>query len=420
MTNIPLLTVHSISCHDLQKPAGPLQTGIGFLDHMLDQINSHAQMGISLVLEGDFHNKNRHASHDPVKFLSLVGKTVGTALLPYVTNHKQQQQQQQQQQPVVVVITSFSCPLDEALVECQLSCVAPEQAGCEYIHFTPLGKYSRTHLGQLNVAQLDVFWEALAQAAQLKLVFTKVRGDNAHHIIESSFKAFSRALRNSIDATDLYTAESRNAQASIALQRQASLQRSTKETSIAVELQLDGGRPAGSQISTGLPTLDRFWTRVADAAQLTLNIAATGDLWIDEHHTAEDVAIAVGQCFDQALGSKAGLNRMWSCSTSDDLLQVIMDLSNRPCLVHNLHWETEFVDPAGDLSCEMMEHVLESWVVNARWTVHIVQNNPTSSRRRAVTVDDLAMALGTAVRYCCSVDVRRAGATASSKGTLSV
>ncbi len=359
MMMTPLPTVHSLSCHDLQKPAGPLQTGIGFLDHMLDQINSHAQVGISLVLEGNVEDKNRHASLDPVTFLSFVGKTVGTALLPLLND-------KQQQLPV-----TFSCPLDEALVECKLS-FSPEHAGCEYLHFTPLGKYARTHLGQLNVSQLPVFWETLAQAAQLQLIFTKVRGDNAHHIIESSFKAFSRALRNFIDAKDLYTAEGANAQASTALQRQASLQRSTKETSIAVALQLDGGS-AGTKIATGLPTLDRFWTRVAEAAQLSLKIEAAGDLWIDEHHTAEDVAIAVGQCFDQALGSKAGLNRMWSCST--DGLQVIMDLSNRPCLVQNLHWDTEFVDPAaGDLSCEMMEHVLESWVVNARWTVHIVQS----------------------------------------------
>ncbi len=384
---------------------------------MLDQINSHAQMGISLVFEGNVEDKNRHASHDPATFLSYVGDKVGKTLLPYVTTNNKNNKNKNNPQPPPFIVT-FSCPLDEALVECQLS-FSTKQAGCEYRHFTPLGKYplptGRTHLGHLNVACLPVFWEALAQAAQLKLVFTKVRGDNAHHIIESSFKAFSRALRNSIDIVDLYTEQSPNAQASVALQRQASLQRSTKETSIAVQLYLDGGRTS-TKISTGIPTLDRFWTRVADAAQMTLQIEAKGDLWIDEHHTAEDVAIAVGQCFDQALGSKAGLNRMWSCSTNSGDLQVIMDLSNRPCFVHNLHWETEFVDPSGDLSCEMMEHVLESWVVNARWTVHIVQNNPSP----AVTVDDLALALGTAVRYCCSVDVRRAGATASSKGTLSV
>lgn len=398
--------IQSIACHDLQKPAGPLNTGIGFLDHMLDQINSHAQMGIHLVLSGE--DKNRHAQVDARALLSLIGTTVGQAMRPWLPLSENK-------------TVTFSCPLDEALVECQLlsndnNDNNKQQAACEYHHFTPLGKYppqiGRTHLGQLNVSALDAFWNALAEATQLKIVLIKHRGDNAHHIIESSFKAFSRALRNYIDTDDLYGNNSPNAQASIALQRHASLQRSTKETSIQVDLQLDGG--AGeTHVATGIPTLDRFWTQFAHAAEMTLRIQADGDLWIDEHHTAEDVAIAVGQCFDQALGSKAGLNRMWSVQKSG--LQVTMDLSNRPCFVHDLDWGmTEFVGEG--LSCEMMEHVLESWIVNARWTVHVQQERGGSS----CSIDDLAQALGTAVRYCASVDVRRAGATASSKGTLSV
>jgi imidazoleglycerol-phosphate dehydratase len=66
-----------------------------------------------------------------------------------------------------------------------------------------------------------------------------------------------------------------------------------------------------TSVETGIPVLDELFTVLAQHANLTLNILCTGDLWVDDHHTAEDVSIAVGQCLTQALGTKAGLNRMW-------------------------------------------------------------------------------------------------------------
>jgi imidazoleglycerol-phosphate dehydratase len=162
---------------------------------------------------------------------------------------------------------------------------------------------------------------------------------------------------------------------------------------------------------------------------------------VDDHHTAEDVSIAVGQCLTQALGTKAGLNRMWlaTAQQGETEVEVTMDLSNRPYMGHNLH-ETlgrqEYVveeeettngsssstsSSGSKLSCEMLEHVLDSLVMNGRMTVHIVET-PKAGNGSSVkdTVMCTAKAFGQALRVCAMVDKRRAGQTASSKGTLSV
>ena len=158
---------------------------------------------------------------------------------------------------------------------------------------------------------------------------------------------------------------------------------------------------------------------MAEEADMSLKMDCQGDLWIDDHHTSEDVSIALGQVLTQAFGTKAGLNRMWCAEgrEGDAVVEVVMDLSNRPDLNHDLSLgEEEYVD--GSLTSEMLAHVLESLVVNARMTVHIVQ------LRKGKTVLETAVAtfiaFGRALRLCAAVDPRRAGKTASSKGTLSV
>ena len=97
-----------------------------------------------------------------------------------------------------------------------------------------------------------------------------------------------------------------------------------------------------------------------------------------------------------------------------------MDLSNRPCLTHNLSLDHRPQEMVGDLSVEMLDHVLDSVVVNGRMTVHIVEVKSSSSSNLLDTVTATARALGQALKYCAMMDGRRAGATASSKGTLSV
>ena len=458
-----------VLCEDLTKPQGLIRTGVGFLDHMIDQLNSHAQIGIALTVVGDDltsssssssnnnnnstatsppddnnggearnHHHNRYASYDQARLLRLVGSTLGLEIKKLLARRIIT--------PTAEELSSssrFCCPLDESLVVCQLTTTHDRASGglLQSYNLSPYGKYSRQFIGKLETVHLATFWQSFAQQSGLQIALTKVRGNNAHHIVEASFKAFSRALRNLLDGVDtvehcatendsreesrrsnLYGPLSDNWRASVLLQRKGHIERKTKETSISVSLQLDGGA-VGSKVLTGIQSLDEFWITLAKEAQCSLQLSCHGDLWIDEHHTAEDVAIAVGQVVNEALGTKAGLNRMWSCQAScgSSTVEATMDLSNRPELHHNLFATISGGEEmVGDLPLEMMEHVLESFVVNARMTVHLVERLASEDHHPMDTVQAVAQALGRAFFYCASVDLRRAGGTASSKGTLSV
>eukprot|EP00523_Entomoneis_sp_CCMP467_P000304 CAMPEP_0168744804 /NCGR_PEP_ID=MMETSP0724-20121128/14282_1 /TAXON_ID=265536 /ORGANISM="Amphiprora sp., Strain CCMP467" /LENGTH=487 /DNA_ID=CAMNT_0008792479 /DNA_START=9 /DNA_END=1472 /DNA_ORIENTATION=- len=449
---------------DLVKPTKPILTGVGFLDHMLDQLNSHAQIGVSLSITetGDettttttapsaeialHHNRNRLAAdRSQAQIFAQVATTLGTQLHGIM----------EEKNVLPGASSFFGCPLDEALVLVTLErCCNDDspQAGelthynlQPYGHFPPQG---RTHLGQMELQPLqDSFWQNVARHAQLKIAFYKIRGENAHHIVEAAFKAFSRSLRNLIDGINttasgdddshskmaqLYGPSSANVQASVALERRSAVSRKTRETNIDTTLLLDNGT-AGTQVSMGLKGMDDFWTLVSQEARVSLQVSCHGDLWIDEHHTSEDVAIALGQVWNQALGTKAGLNRMWCWTVTQGTahVRVILDLSNRPMLTHNLPLRQHGKEHLEDVPVEMLEHVLDSFVVNARMTLHVVvqdsQNYSDSDGADGATgnatLEDawkgMAIALGRAMRYAILVDQRRAGATASSKGTLSV
>jgi imidazoleglycerol-phosphate dehydratase len=431
-------------------------TGIGFLDHMLDQLHSHAQLRVHL----------RHAvlpteGADPdaiPQYVAAIGTVVGTALnafLRVASNNRRSSTSASNKYRS----STFACPLDEALVVCVFQRKTSRvqkgdttNAGILQAYtLAPYGIYPRTtgrvKIGTLPTTTLESFWCHLAQAMpDVSLELYKIRGHNAHHIVESSFKSFSRALRNWIDGIDaassdldtsalraMYGPDSDNFAQSLALQRAALIERSTKETSIRIALKLDGGA-AGISIQTGVQTLDAFLSEFAAQARLSLHVTCNGDLWIDEHHTAEDVAISIGQALHEALGTKAGLNRMWYASLpvcndiNDDFkIAVTMDLSNRPCFVQNIS-ALEEREMMGDLSCEMFEHVLDSIVTNARMTVHIVEEgragrvpfDEENDPYRLPVLMATARALGQALHMCALVDGRRAGKTASSKGTLSV
>ena len=534
-------------------PPSVMATGIGYLDHMIDQFYSHAQIGVSVQVLDDetatttdttatdtatdttdttaveYINRHAHTTttttttssttttnttdHHQSELLAVVGTHIGRELrrLWIDTSRRrrcrQDNQNEEEEEEIDATNTTtsstFACPLDEALTICIIE-ASTITTSTEHHHPSPLnnddtatttgdddgalvtytlppyGHYpvptGRTQIGALRTAAIVSFWNHLARASGFTLSLTKIRGHNAHHIVESSFKAFARALRNLLDGVDTtamvlpvvpknisnnstateialnhrYGRDSPNDQASRALQRSASIQRNTKETSIRTQLDFDGGI-RGIHIDTGIETLNQFLTTFATYASLSLHVTCTGDLHIDEHHTAEDVAISIGQVLNEALGDKAGLNRMWSCpettttTTGPDATRVlvVMDLSNRPCLTHNLSSSPvlEHLEMIGDLSCEMFEHVLESIVVNARMTVHIVLEHAAAATTpvAAVTnhhhhhdekdlsssaatdlVQALARGLGQSLKYCAVLDGRRAGATASSKGTLSV
>jgi imidazoleglycerol-phosphate dehydratase len=212
--------------------------------------------------------------------------------------------------------------------------------------------------------------------------------------------------------------------AGLELCREGKLERSTKETSILVHVLMNGLAIGDDsiQVDTGIKTMDDFVALLAKEAKMSVEAKCNGDLYVDDHHTSEDVSIALGQVLNTAFGTKAGLNRMW-CATGnygDAEVEVTMDLSNRPCITHNLSLSSNPNDEeyAGDLSIEMLDHVLESLVMNSKSTVHIVENK--AGKTVLETAMATAIAYGAALRMCAAVDPRRAGKTASSKGTLSV
>lgn len=139
--------------------------------------------------------------------------------------------------------------------------------------------------------------------------------------------------------------------------RRASVQRETSETQIKVELDLDSGK--GSVINTGLGFFDHMLDQIARHAGIGLNIEVKGDLEVDEHHTIEDTALALGEAFHAALGSKRGVERYGYALPMDDCMaQVLIDFGGRPWLV----WETAFKrEMVGDMPTEMFMHFFKSF-----------------------------------------------------------
>jgi imidazoleglycerol-phosphate dehydratase len=151
----------------------------------------------------------------------------------------------------------------------------------------------------------------------------------------------------------------------------ASRQRSTKETSIAISIDLDGsGR---TLVSTGLPFYDHMLDQLGKHGGFDLTIEATGDLHIDSHHTVEDVAIALGEAFREALGDKAGVRRFASgrFPLDEALVDVALDLSGRPFVV----WEVPMPEvlPLGSppFDPQLAEHAVSSFATAAAITLHV-------------------------------------------------
>jgi imidazoleglycerol-phosphate dehydratase len=154
--------------------------------------------------------------------------------------------------------------------------------------------------------------------------------------------------------------------------RSASKERSTKETTISVRLDLDG--PTGSvQATTGLPFFDHMLDQLGRPGGFDLAVEATGDLEVDGHHTVEDVALAVGECFGAALGDKAGIRRFASglFPLDEALVEVALDLSGRPFCAFDVPFGE--VLPLGDppFNPEMAEHFWQSFATAAGVTLHV-------------------------------------------------
>ena len=194
--------------------------------------------------------------------------------------------------------------------------------------------------------------------------------------------------------------------------RTAELSRETKETQIQIRLDLDGtGR---HEISTGVGFLDHMLTHLAVHGLFDLSVQAKGDLQVDAHHTVEDVALTLGQAYDQALGDRKGILRMGDCFAPMDeaLAHVAVDLSGRPYAVIQAQWQTPYV---GKIPTTLFPHFFESFAVTARCNLHARVLYGRDDHHQA---EALFKAWARALDIATKIDPRRVGSIPSTKGTL--
>jgi imidazoleglycerol phosphate dehydratase HisB len=177
--------------------------------------------------------------------------------------------------------------------------------------------------------------------------------------------------------------------------RSAEVVRKTSETDVTLALTLDGGGHA--EIATGVGFLDHMLTSLARHARLDLTLKCEGDLEIDDHHTVEDCALALGQALDRALGERRGIARFgWAYAPLDEALaRAVVDLSGRPCAVIELGLTREML---GDVACENLAHFLASLATSARMALHVdVLRGSNDHHRAEAAFKALALALRQAV-----------------------
>ncbi|HWC73076.1 MAG TPA: imidazoleglycerol-phosphate dehydratase HisB [Gemmatimonadales bacterium] len=192
--------------------------------------------------------------------------------------------------------------------------------------------------------------------------------------------------------------------------RTATVARTTRETSIRLALDLDG--TGTTAIKTGIGFLDHLLDALGRHARFDLKLTCEGDLQIDDHHTAEDCGLALGEAIDRALGERRGVNRFgWALAPLDEALaRAAVDLSGRPFADIDLALEREAV---GALACETIPHILQSLATAARITLHVdVLKGKNDHHRAEAAFKATALALRQAVAPSGFDDVP------STKGTL--
>ncbi len=194
--------------------------------------------------------------------------------------------------------------------------------------------------------------------------------------------------------------------------RVATRKRETKETSVLVDMLVDGSGSA--EVSTGLPFFDHMLDQLARHGGFDLKVLATGDLDVDGHHTIEDVGITLGECFAEALGDKAGVARFASglFPLDEALIEIAVDLSGRPFAV----WDVPFgeVLPLGDppFNPEMAGHFWHSFATSSAITLHVrKQTGENTHHVIEAAFKGVARCLRAAVRV-------EGGGVPSTKGTL--
>ncbi len=194
--------------------------------------------------------------------------------------------------------------------------------------------------------------------------------------------------------------------------RSASIARKTAETEIAVSLSLDG--TGQSTLSSGVGFLDHMLTLLARHALFDITVSCKGDLEVDQHHSVEDIGIALGQAFKQALGDKKGIRRYADCHLPMDetLTRVAVDVSGRPFLV----FKTEFTrEKIGDFDTELVREWFQAFAINAGITLHVETLYGINAHHIA---ESCFKGLARALRDAVAIDPREAGRIPSTKGAL--
>jgi len=410
---------------------------------MLDQLQSHGLLVVSCVVSvdgspclpgvdyagGSLTRRPRDSA-----IFDAVGEGLGVALRKALR--------------VGGVEASFAAPLDEALVEVRLAGERGDASAdfdCDLAPYGDVPRGGRLWIGCYRTSLTPTFWRGVRRGLRLsKLTLVKRRGRNAHHVVESSFKAFARCLRASVDGETkpaLLSAAASSLSLSTTVRRAARKARTTKETSVDVAAEVfqengaASGPPLGVAVRTGVAPYDELLETMASAMGLGLEVDCRGDVHIDDHHTVEDVAIVLGQCLDEALGTRAGCARMGNAEAGE--VSVVVDLSGRP----HLEWHPgielpdEWMDDDKTMAAEMVEHVFHSIATHAKLTLHVhpttgldaaffrraFRKPPPGGERQKTSrlvANDIAAAFGRALKAAVDIDQRRKGKVASSKGAL--
>ena len=193
--------------------------------------------------------------------------------------------------------------------------------------------------------------------------------------------------------------------------RTATVDRETKESSVHVEIDLDGS--GETEVDTGVPFFDHMLAQLGRHGGFDLVVRTRGDLEVDAHHTVEDTAIAVGQALREALGDKAGIRRFGDALVPLDetLVQAAVDLSGRPYVVHV---EPEVVELIGTYDTTLTRHIWESLTASAQVCLHV---RVLAGRNAHHVVEAQFKAVARALRDAVALDARVTGVP-STKGTL--
>jgi imidazoleglycerol-phosphate dehydratase len=196
------------------------------------------------------------------------------------------------------------------------------------------------------------------------------------------------------------------------LSRTASVRRTTGETDVRVKIDLDG--KGECHADTGIPFLDHMLHQISSHGLIDLEIKATGDIHIDDHHTNEDVGITLGQAFAQALGDRKGIVRFghFVAPLDESLIQVSLDFSGRPHLNYGLQIPTERL---GKYDTQLVREFFVAIVNHSQMTLHIRQLDGINSHH---IIEATFKAFARATRMAVEIDPRRASSIPSSKGVL--